>query len=98
MSKVQIEKDFKELMPGGNSKVKTQEYFSHKKKEMTILVCMALFLMGISFYLELQAGKPEENTLQRNGFGEGKKEIALEVKVNEEDWKSFLVVLEEKEY
>ena len=98
MSKIQIEKDFRELIPGGNVGNQIQEYYKHKKKEMCILLLFALFLLGISFYSEYQFRRPEENKLERNEYGEGKKEVALEIKVNEEKWDSLVMTLEEKEY
>ena len=98
MSKIQIEKDFRELIPGGNVGNQIQEYYKHKKKEMCMLLLFALFLLGISFYSEYQFRRPEENKLERNEYGEGKKEVALEIKVNEEKWDSLVMTLEEKEY
>ncbi len=98
MSKLQIEKDLKELTPGGNYKAKIKEYYKAKKKEMMLLLIMALVLIGISFFLELQSIKPEENKLNRNQYGEGRKEVSLELKINEEKWIPFSVILEEKEY
>ena len=98
MSKLQIEKDLKELTPGGNYKAKIKEYYKAKKKEMMMLLIMALILIGISFFLELQSIKPEENKLIRNLYGEGKKDVSLELKINEEKWIPFSVILEEKEY
>ena len=98
MSKIQIEKDFRELIPGGNVGNQIQEYYKQKKKEMCILLLFALFLLGISFYSEYQFRRPEENKLERNEYGEGKKEVALEIKVNEEKWDSLVMTLEEKEY
>ena len=98
MSKIQIEKDFEELVPGANAKVQIQKYYKTKKKEMLILLFLAICLLGISVYLEIQSMKPKENKLRRNDYGGGKKEVSLEVKVNEEQWSSFVIDLEEKEY
>ena len=98
MSKIQVEKDFRELIPGGNVGNHIQEYYKLKKKEMCILLLFVLFLLGISFYSEYQFRRPEENKLERNEYGEGKKEVALEIKVNEEKWDSLVMTLEEKEY
>ena len=98
MSKIQIEKDFKELIPGGNAGKQIQEYYKTKKKEMKILFLFALFLLGVSFYSEIQSSRPEGNKLIRNEYGEGKKEVSLEIKINEEQWDNFVMVLEEKEY
>lgn len=98
MSKIQIEKDFKELVPGANAKVQIQKYYKTKKKEMLILLFLAICLLGISGYLEIQSMKPKENKLRRNDYGGGKKEVSLEVKINEEQWSPFVIDLEEKEY
>lgn len=98
MSKIQIEKDFRELIPGGNVGNQIQQYYKTKKKEMCMLLIFVLFLLGISFYSEYQFRRPEENKLERNAYGEGKKEVALEIKVNEEKWDSLVMTLEEKEY
>ena len=69
-----------------------------KKKEMLTLLLLALCLLGISIYLDIQSTKPEENILKRNEYGEGKKEVSLEVKINEENWSPLVMELEEKEY
>ena len=98
MSKKQIEKDFKELIPGGNSKSRIEEYYKSKKKEMLLLLVAGLFLLAVSLYSDFRAGVPKENRLIRNKYGEGKKEVSLEVKVNEDNWESVSVILEEKEY
>ena len=98
MSKKQIEKDFKELVPGGNSKSRIEEYYKNKKKEMLLLFVAGLVLLGVSFYLDFQSVVLKENRLTRNKYGEGKKEISLEVKVNEDSWQSFFITLDEKEY
>ena len=98
MSKIQIEKDFKELVPGANAKVQIQKYYKAKKKDMLILLLLAICLLGISVYLEIQSMKPKENKLRRNDYGGGKKEVSLEVKVNEEQWSPFVMELEEKQY
>ena len=98
MSKVQIEKDFKELVPGAKAKVQIQEYYKVKKKEMLTLFLLALCLLGISIYLDIQSAKPEENILKRNEYGEGKKEVLLEVKISEGNWSPLVMELEEKEY
>ena len=66
MSKIQIEKDFKELVPGANAKVQMKKYYKTKKKEMFILLFLAICLLGISVYLEIQSMKPKENKLRRN--------------------------------
>ena len=98
MSKIQIEKDFKELVPGANAKVQMKKYYKTKKKEMLILLFLAICLLGISVCLEIQSMKPKENKLRRNDYGGGKKEVSLEVKVNEEQWSPLVIDLEEKEY
>lgn len=98
MSKIQIEKDFKELIPGINAKVHIREYYKVKKKEMLLLFLLAIGILGISFCLDIQSAKLDENKLKRNEYGEGKKEVSLEVKVNEEPWSPFIMELEEKEY
>lgn len=98
MSKKQIEKDFKELIPGGNSKSRIQEYYKNKKKEMMFLLVAVFVLLGVSLYSDINSGVPKENRLTRNKYGEGKKEVSLEVKGGEDKWKSVSVVLEEKEY
>ena len=84
MSKIQIEKDFKELIPGGNAGKQIQEYYKTKKKEMKVLILFAILLLGISFCSEIQSRRPEGNKLIRNEYGEGKKEVSLEIKINEE--------------
>ena len=98
MSKIQIEKDFRELIPGGNVENQIQQYYKLKKKEMCMLLLFALFLLGVSLYSEYQFSRPEGNILERNEYGEGKKEVDLEIKVNEENWDSFVMILDEKEY
>ena len=98
MSKIQIEKDFKELIPGGNAGKQIQEYYKTKKKEMKVLILFAILLLGISFCSEIQSRRPEGNKLIRNEYGEGKKEVSLEIKINEEQWDNFVMILEEKEY
>lgn len=98
MSKVQIEKDFRELYPGGNPGVRIREYYKTKKRQMFLLVISALVLLALSFYLDLQSSKLEKNRITRNEYGEGKKEISLELKIGKEKWIPFSFVLEEKEY
>lgn len=98
MSKIQIEKDFKELIPGRSSEIQIEKYYKAKKKEMIMLFAMAFLLLGISVFLEFQSTKPQENKLKRNSYGEGKKEVPLEVKINENNWTPFVMVLEEKEF
>ena len=98
MSRAQIEKDFKELCPGGNAGVKIQEYYRSKKHQMFLLSILAILLILLSIYLDIESKKIEGNRITRSDNGEGRKEISLELKMDEETWIPFSFTLEEKEY
>lgn len=98
MSKVQIEKDLKELYGEGNLNLQVKTYYRKKRKEMILLIISVVCIVIASVILEVQQTKIENNALVRNPKGEGKKEYELEIKLGEEKWQPFHVILEEKEY
>ncbi|MBR5596583.1 MAG: hypothetical protein IKW30_04155 [Lachnospiraceae bacterium] len=98
MSKVQIEKDLKELYGEANLNLQLEEYYKKKRKDMLLLLLVIIGILIISFVTDEQQRKIENNNLTRNIKGQGKKEYQLEIKVSEEEWQPFSVILEEKEY
>ena len=98
MSRAQIEKDLRELYGERHLKQHLKEYYLTKRKEMVILLAAVIVIIILSFIFEYQQTKIENNILYRNSKGVGKQEYQLEIKLGEEKWQPFSVILDEKEY
>ncbi len=98
MSKVQIEKDFRHLSMGRNPTEQMQKYYKKKKKEMFLISVAGIVVLLCSMFGEHKNSIIENNHLLRNENGEGKKEVSLELKINDEMWQPFSFWLEEKSY
>ena len=99
MSRTQIEKDFAQLYIGQNRKLLVENYYKKKKRILTLLFLAGLSIVSVIFWQGLQERKLEGgNKLERNDYGQGRKEVELEVQLGEEKWQPLLVTLEELEY
>ncbi|MBQ9990871.1 MAG: type II secretion system F family protein [Lachnospiraceae bacterium] len=99
MGKKQIEWDFDRLYAGGNRKILVENYYKKKKKDMLLLFLGGIIILGLLLAKVVQDGALETgNTIKRNSYGEGLKEVNLEVKKGEGDWQAIAVELREKEY
>ncbi len=98
MNKVQMEQDFKQLSMGKNPALQMQNYYKKKRKEMFLLLVMCLVVFICAAVSDYQNSIIENNYLFRKENGGGKKEVSLEVKVNDEVWQEVPFVLEEKSY
>ena len=95
----QIEKDFAQLYIGQNRKLLVENYYKKKKRILTLLFLAGLSIVSVIFWQGLQERKLEGgNKLERNDYGQGRKEVELEVQLGEEKWQPLLVTLEELEY
>ncbi|MDD7050838.1 MAG: type II secretion system F family protein [Lachnospiraceae bacterium] len=99
MGKKQIEKDFSKLYVGQNQELLIENYYKKKKKDMLLLFLAGSILMSLLAYQTFQQRRlAEGNSIERNPYGRGKKEVTLEVQREEEAWQPITVTLGEKEY
>ena len=98
MSRKQIKKDLEELYIGQNVEKLVKEHYTKKKREMFILILAGIAIFLVAIIKEYREGNISDNIIYRNENGEGKKEVRLEVKTKEGDWKKIQLELYDKEY
>ena len=98
VSRKQIKKDLEELYIGQNVEKLVKEHYIKKKREMFILILAGIAIFLVAIIKEYREGNISDNIIYRNENGEGKKEVRLEVKTKEGDWKKIQLELYDKEY
>ncbi len=99
MSRVQIEKDFAQLYIGQNQKLLVESYYRKKKKTMLLFIAVAAGLLLVLIFQALQKRRLEEGRLiERNAYGQGSREVKLEVELEEGGWQPVTITLEERQY
>lgn len=99
MSKKQIERDFDRLYVGQNRKILVENYYKKKKRDILLLLLAGMLFSILLLVKVFQEGRlGEGSSVGRNTYGEGVKEVELEVKQGEGEWKPLTITLAEKEY
>lgn len=98
MRKAQLEKEFKQLYIGEDPAVLAKKYCRKKRKEMLVLAAAFSGILLCSAVMDHENSKIRDNGLLRNENGDGKQEVMLELKINEEEWREISFSLEEKSY
>ena len=98
MNKEQITKCFSELYIGQNPKQLTEQYFQKKKKEMFLLLLAAVLVVTVCGVNDFQNSRLEDNRVLRKEGNGTKKEVRLQMKTDEEQWREILLELYPKEY
>jgi Flp pilus assembly protein TadB len=99
MSRKQVEKNFEELYVSKNRETLVEEYYKKKKRDMGLLVLAGTAVIVLLLIREMCSGTiAEGETLSRNEYGQGKKEVELEVKTEEAGWQDITLALMEREY
>lgn len=99
MGRKQIDRDFDRLYAGGNRKVLVENYYKKKKKDMLLLFFAGIVLLSLLLVKSLQEAELETGSgIERNLYGEGDREVTLEVRKGEGEWQPISVKVEEKEY
>lgn len=95
----QLEKDFEELYVGQNRELLVENYYKKKRKDFMLLTVAGVALLVILAIEELlQSGLPTGKTIARNEYGEGKKQVELQVRREKEEWEDVSLTLFEREY
>lgn len=94
-----IEKDFAELYIGKNPKALREEYEKKKRKTLCLLLAVGFLLVILLGIQEKQsAALPEENSILRGEYGQGSRQVELEVKPEHGGWERFSFSISEREY
>lgn len=98
MDKEKIIKDFSEIYIGQNPRELADQYFQKKKKEMTLILIIAVLIVAVCGFNDFQNSKVENNVISRKEAEGTKTEVSLQIKTEEEEWKDIVLVLYPKEY
>lgn len=98
MRKAQMEKEFKQLYIGEDPAALTEKYYRKKRKEMLVLAAVFSGILLCGAVMDHENSQIRDNGLLRNENGDGKQEVVLELKINEEEWREIPFSLEEKSY
>lgn len=98
MDKEKIIKDFSEIYIGQNPRELADQYFQKKKKEMTLILIVAVLIVAVCGFNDFQNSKVENNVISRKEAEGSKAEVSLQIKTEEEEWKDIVLVLYPKEY
>lgn len=98
MNKEKIIKDFSEIYIGQNSRELADQYFQKKRKEMTLILIVAIFVVAVCVFNNFQNNKVENNVISRKEADGSKTEVSLQIKTEEEEWQDIVLVLYPKEY
>ena len=98
MDKEKIIKDFSEIYMGQNSRELADQYFQKKKKEMTLILIVAVLIVAVCGINDFQNSKVENNVISRKEADGSKTEVSLQIKTEEEEWQDIILVLYPKEY
>ena len=98
MKKEQRIKDFSELYVGQNPGKIAEEYLAKKKREMLLLTIGAILIWGLCMVSNLQNSVLEDNSVLRNKEEDGKREIVLQMKIEDGTWQDVNLELYPKEY
>lgn len=98
MDKEKIIKDFSEIYIGQNPRELADQYFQKKKKEMTLILIVAVLIVAVCGFNDFQNSKVENNVISRKEAEGSKAEVSLQIRTEEEEWKDIVLVLYPKEY
>lgn len=98
MNKEKIIKDFSEIYIGQNPRELADQYFQKKKKEMILILIVAVFIVAVCGFNDFQNSKVENNVISRKEAEGSKTEVSLQIKTEEEEWQDIVLVLYPKEY
>lgn len=97
MNQEQLQKDFSELYIGKNSGQLVKEYYRKKRKEILVIIAVGMGLILLCAINDKKNSQlNEKNIVLRSEIQE--KEVSLQVKNQEEDWKDINIRLYPKEY
>ncbi len=96
MGRRQIEKDFSRLYAGRNSKRLVEDYYKKKKRDIFLILLAGSLLIFVFILREREGMRIEEGMLYRNAYGEGDKEVKIELKRDEGEWEEVVVRLSER--
>lgn len=98
MDKEKIIKDFSEIYIGQNPRELADQYFQKKKKEMTLILIVAVLIVAVCGFNDFHSSKVKNNVISRKEAEGSKTEVSLQIKTEEEEWKDIVLVLYPKEY
>lgn len=98
MNKEQITKEFSKIYIGKDPGVLAEQYFRKKKKEMSLIITIAVLVVAMCVFSDFQNSKVENNYISRKEAGSTKTEISLQIKTGKDKWQDIVLVLYPKEY
>lgn len=99
MEKEKLIKELSQLYIGQNPRMLAKKYYKKKHKEMFIIIVTGIIITVLCIFKDLNNSVLEkENVIIRNKTGEGKENIILQIKADEEEWEEIEIDLYPKEY